>query len=223
MKRPRILDLFSGAGGCAVGYSRAGFDVVGVDNRPQPRYPFAFVQADALEYLALHGHEFDAIHASPPCQAFSRAKNIRNARGDAPDLVAATRDTLCAVGKPWVIENVPGAPLTFPVTLCGTQFELRLRRHRLFESSVFLFAPADPCQHRQGDLTVFGNAVELCRSGSVVYKSGDGSNRRRRLRTTVDAGREAMGIQWMSRGELSQAIPPAYTRFIGLQLLEVLT
>lgn len=220
-KRPRLLDLFCGAGGCSVGYHRAGFDIVGVDNRPMPRYPFEFHQADALEFVAAHGHEFDAIHASPPCQAFSRAKNIQNARGDAPDLIAATRAALEATGKPWVIENVIGAPLIFPIMLCGTQFGLRLRRHRLFESSFMMLSPSNPCRHREGDLTIFGNAVELCRSGAVVYKPGDGSNRKRR-RTSVDRGREAMGIDWMNRSELSQAIPPAYTEFIGRQLIDQL-
>ncbi len=220
-RRPLLLDLFSGAGGCAVGYHRAGFDVVGVDNRPQPNYPFVFVLADALR-PPFDLREFDVIHASPPCQLFSRARNIRNARGDAPDLVAATRTLLQASGRPWVIENVPGSPLSFPVTLCGTQLGLRVRRHRLFESNVLLLGPAEACRHRDGDVTVFGHMVELCRSGAVIYKSGDGANRKRRRRTSIDVGHEAMGIEWMSRGELSQAIPPAYTFYIGKQLIRAI-
>jgi len=220
----RLLDLFCGAGGCSVGYHRAGFaEIIGVDIKAQPRYPFAFVQADALEYVAAHGHEFDAIHASPPCQAFSIAKNIKNARGDTPDLVGPTRDLLEAAGRPWVIENVMGAPLRFPVVICGTQLGLRVRRHRAFESSIFLFSPTNPCRHRPGDVTVFGHMVELCNSGKVVYKSGDGAQRRRRQRVPIHHGHDAMGIDWMNRGELSQAIPPAYTEFVGRQLLAALT
>ncbi len=221
--RPRLLDLFSGAGGCAVGYHRAGFDVVGVDNRPQPRYPFPFIQADALEYVAAHGRDYDAIHASPPCQSYSIAKNIQNARGNAPDLLAPTRESLEFVGRPWVIENVPGAPMSrYAIVLCGTTFGLKTRRHRLFEASFFLFGNPTPCRHRAGDLTIFGHMVEECRSGAVVYKSNDGAKRKRRIRVTIDRGHAAMGIDWMNRAELSQAIPPAYTEYVGKQLMNAL-
>lgn len=112
--KPRLLDLFCGAGGCAVGYSRAGFEVVGVDSAPMSRFPFEFHQADALEYLAEHGHEFDAIHASPPCQAYSTLRHMPHAKKH-PDLVAVTRAALLAANKPYVIENVPGAPLIRPL------------------------------------------------------------------------------------------------------------
>lgn len=109
MTRPRLLDLFCGAGGCSAGYDRAGFDVTGVDVVPQPRYPFAFHQGDALEYVAAHGHEYDAIHASPPCQSYTPLRALSPDK-EYPDLVAVTRAALEATGRPWVIENVPGAP-----------------------------------------------------------------------------------------------------------------
>ncbi len=206
MARPLLLDLFCGAGGCAVGYHRAGFDVVGVDIRPQPRYPFPFVQADALR-PPFDLTKFAVIHASPPCQRYSVAGNINGGQRH-PDLVAATRDQLVSTGKPYVIENVPGAPLHFPLTVCGLSLGLRVKRHRLFESNVMLFAPA--CQgHASGDwVTVFGGGAPAV-----------ADNRRR---APVGAARQAMGIDWMSRGELSQAIPPAYTEWIGKQLLRIL-
>jgi DNA (cytosine-5)-methyltransferase 1 len=155
MSRPRLLDLFSGAGGCAMGYHRAGFDVVGVDNRTQPRFPFAFVQADALEYLAAHGQEYDAIHASPPCQAYSRATAWRGKRSAHPDLIDATRTALLTTGRPYVIENVQEARfrLREPLMLCGSFFGLRIRRHRYFEAPSLPFVLLPPCTHRAGDLS----------------------------------------------------------------------
>ena len=141
MSRPKLLDLFCGAGGCSVGYHRAGFDVTGVDARPQPSYPFAFVQADALAYLGEHGREYDAVHASPPCQRYSIARRIHGNGETHPDLLEPTRAALVSNGRPWIIENVPGAPVRFPVLLCGLMFGLRVFRHRLFESSVLLFCP----------------------------------------------------------------------------------
>lgn len=220
---PRLVDLFCGAGGCAVGYARAGFDVVGVDNRPQKNYPFEFVQADALEYLARHGHEFDAIHASPPCQAYSATERIRGNKSDHPELVGQVRELLEAVGKMWVIENVPGSPLVRPAILCGTQFGLRVRRHRLFESNVFLFMPANPCTHRDGDLTVFGDVAQVCGTFAKSYQDKTGRTHWRKKRIPAKKhGGEAMGIDWMSGRELSQAIPPAYTHFVGKQLMAYL-
>ena len=140
--RPRLLDLYSCAGGAAVGYHRAGFDVVGVDIAFQKNYPYEFHQGDALDYVAGHGHEFDAIHASPPCQAFTNAQRIQGR--DHPDHVAATRSALQLIGKPWIIENVPGAPLNNPVELCGAMFGLTTYRHRLFESNIQLTTPPHP-------------------------------------------------------------------------------
>src|SRR4051812_1654279 len=151
---PRLLDLFCGQGGAGEGYARAGFEVVGVDLEPQPRSPHTFVQGDALEYVKANGHLFDVIHASPPCQAYSITKHTHNVTH--PDLVGPTRDALVATGLPYVIENVPGAPLLQPVTLCGTEFALpardndgrtlQLRRPRLFESNRFLLG-AGGCMH----------------------------------------------------------------------------
>lgn len=212
--RPRLLDLFCGAGGAAVGYHRAGFDVVGVDIKPQPRFPFEFHQADALEYLdpwaGLYA-TFEVIHASPPCQGFSDLRSMYNAKAH-PDLLAPTRTRLLATGLPYVIENVEGAPMSNYIVLCGTMFGLgwqdaELRRHRCFELSHVPLMVSQ-CQHRRR--RVIG-----------VY-GGHGRDRRRKVNTQdypTSARREAMGIDWMTSAELSQSIPPAYTEWIGRQLL----
>jgi DNA (cytosine-5)-methyltransferase 1 len=210
--RPRLLDLFSGAGGSAVGYHRAGFDVVGVDINPQPHYPFEFHQADAMTF-PLDG--FDVIHASPPCQAYTVANNIWGR--EHPDLLPATRERLQASGVPWVIENVPGSPMTNYVVLCGLSFGLNVKRHRWFESNIMLMAP--PCGNHAGDwLLVFGHTV-LERAKQIDRNTPSGGPRFRRKHVGTDRGREAMGIDWMNRDELSEAIPPAYTEAIGSQLL----
>ena len=212
-RKPRLLDCFCGAGGAGMGYSRAGFDVTGVDIKPQPRYPFAFVQGDALAYVKAHGHEFDAIHASPPCQAYSVMKSM-NREIAHPELVEPTREALEATGLPYVIENVVGAPLRTTIMLCGSMFGLRshrgyLRRHRLFESNVLLFSPG-PCRHD-------GLAIG-------VYGHGSAGHLGQRMRTAnVEEARILMGMDWSTRDGLSQAIPPAYTEFIGRQLLAALT
>lgn len=209
MSRPRLLDLFCGAGGAAMGYHRAGFEVVGVDINPQPNYPFEFWQADALEHL--HGvlfgdREYDAVHASPPCQAYS---DLRHRTGGAyPDLVAVTRARVVATGLPYVIENVEGAPLRNPIMLCGSTFGLgangrQLRRHRLFESNVSIMAY--PCQHHGQPIGVYG--------------TGGGGQMTRGYKGTPEEYREAMGIDWATRAEIAQAIPPAYTEHIGLYLM----
>jgi len=125
-----------------MGYARAGFEVVGVDINPQPRYPFEFHQADALDYLREHGHRFDAVHASPPCQAYSETRKIQS--NEHPELIPPTRAALQRVGLPWVIENVPGSPLIDPVELCGAMFGLRVYRHRLFEASFPVTVPEHP-------------------------------------------------------------------------------
>lgn len=222
--RPRILDLFSGAGGAAAGYHRAGFDVVGVDIRAQPRYPFEFVQADALAYVAEHGHEFDAIHASPPCQAYSTTRHLTRAtnreRESYDDLVEPTRRLLTTAGRPYIIENVVGAPLIDPVQLCGSSFGLPLRRHRLFESSIVLLVP--PCAHKQLPKVwptslgspAFRRVGQLTRYVGV-YGSTHGRGEHARWKA-------AMGIDWMARRELTQAIPPVYTELLGGQLIRAL-
>lgn len=229
MSRPRLLDLFCGAGGAAKGYHRAGWEVVGVDIEPQPHYPFEFVQADAMTY-PLDG--FDAIHASPPCQAYTTMRVMPNA-GDHPELVEPTRERLIATGLPWAMENVPGAPLEvhppsllsplMGVTLCGTMFGLtngthELRRHRLFESNVSLIQPS--CQHRLPVIGFYGDHARTLqrtvdghrdRGGDIV-----GNDRKMPL------VRDLMGIDWMAWPEATQAIPPAYTEWIGTQLLAAL-
>lgn len=224
----RLLDLFCCAGGAAMGYHRAGFDeIVGVDIRPQPRYPFTFVLGDALEYAAEHGHEFDAIHASPPCQAFTDLRHMPNALEHA-DLLTPTRAALVSIGLPYVIENVEGAPMTGPyIVLCGSMFGLgtgnaELWRHRLFELSGF-YCLTPSCAHRTRDLVIGvygGHGRDRRRVISVVGHSGGRSARDGTQQFTVDERREAMGIDWMTGAELSQAIPPAYTEFIGRYLLE---
>jgi DNA (cytosine-5)-methyltransferase 1 len=205
----KLLDLFCGAGGCSVGYSRAGFtDIVGVDVKPMPRYPFTFVQGDALEYLAAHGHEFDAIHASPPCQCYTALRSVCGNK-EYPDLVAPTRAALEATGKPWVIENVPGAPLNNPIRLCGAMFPgLRVYRHRLFESSHAITAPVHPDHVIRSTGTQRGRKSHY-EAGGFITITGDVG--------TYCGG--AMEIDWMNGNELSQAIPPAYTEFIGKQLV----
>lgn len=208
--RPRLLDLFCGAGGAAMGYHRAGFDVTGVDSAPQPRYPFAFVQADALDFLREHGHEFDAIHASPPCQAYSMAAQAqRNAGRVYPDLVGATRDGLNAAGVPWVIENVPGAPVRPDITVCGCQVGLELRRVRWFETSWRDLSLMPLCDHRGPVVSVVGHGTPSWVRQQLGYNP------------TIHQYRAAMGIDWMNRSELSQAIPPAYTELVGRRLLEI--
>ena len=216
MSRPRLLDLFCCQGGASRGYVDAGFDVVGVDIDPQPRYPFEFIQADALEYLAAHGHEFDAIHASPPCQAHTRAQKIM--KNDHSDFILRTRLMLYGVNEhrrsdhgippaPWVIENVEGSPLYFPTRLCGEMFGLRTYRHRLFESNVRLVAPEHP-KHVARTTKMGRRPV----AGEYMHVVGNFSG--------VDKAREVMGMPWANRDGLREAIPPAYTRWIGEQLIE---
>ncbi len=206
MSRPRLLDLFCKAGGAGMGYSRAGFDVTGVDIEPQPHYPFAFHQADALEFVAAYGHEFDAIHASPPCQRYSVATPHAR-RVNHPDLLPATRDALVAIGQPWVIENVPGAPMRPDFVICGCQVGLELRRVRWFETSWHGFRLAHAHLHDGPVVSVVGHGTPSWVREQLGYNP------------TIAQYRAAMGIDWMNRDELSQAIPPAYTELIGRELL----
>ncbi|PZS35807.1 MAG: hypothetical protein DLM59_02320 [Pseudonocardiales bacterium] len=213
----RLLDLFCGAGGAATGYRRVGFDVTGVDVAAQPRYPFGFHRADALDVLAdptfLAG--FDVIHASPPCQDYSVTASLHTSGH--PRLIEPTRARLLSAGVPYVMENVVGAPLFNPVRLCGSSFGLGVRRHRLFELSwPLLFVP--PCAHylQPEPIDVTGTG------GPAGRLPGQGGGIHRKPRNLTHA-RAVMGIDWMNRRELSQAIPPAYTEFIGTQLLDHLT
>lgn len=231
MRTPMLLDLFCGAGGCARGYQMAGFYVVGVDLCPQPRYcGDAFVQQDALEVLDVllagetwHGYhlsDFAAIHASPPCQGYSRARHLRKYRPDHkehPLLLDAVRWRLQATGLPWVMENVAQAPMPHYLLLCGTMFDLKIYRHRQFESNLVLFGPG-ACQHPHELLPGY-----VCIYGAHTRGRQRGRYGNRYERASVEDGRRAMGISWMTQRELSQAIPPAYTEWIGRQLKEVLS
>ena len=206
MVRPLLLDLFCGAGGAAMGYHRAGFDVIGVDIEPQPHYPFDFVQADAMTYPYLT--DFDAIHASPPCQAYSVTASLHTT--EYPQLIDAIRGRLTATGLPYVIENVVGAPLHNWLQLCGSSFGLGVRRHRRFETSwPILFAP--PCAHylQPAPVDVTGTGGPAARA---VHNGGGGIHRKPR---NLAEARQVMGIDWMTRPELAEAIPPAYTEHIG--------
>lgn len=224
----RLLDLFCGAGGAAMGYHRAGFEVVGVDIKPQKHYPFEFHQADAFDYLLDHGERFDVIHASPPCQAFSDLKNMWNAK-EHRDLLTPMRVNLIALGKPWIIENVPGAPIIHPLILCGTMFNLRtkdgtgeLRRHRLFDSNV-VWGLTPECRHYGVTIGVYGGHGRDRRRTVTVTGHCGGYSRRDGVQSfPVEKRKEAMGIDWMNGDELSQAIPPAYTEWIGKQLLKAM-
>lgn len=185
-----------------------------MDLAPQRHYPFEFHQSDALAFIAEHGQEFDAIHASPPCQAYSITRLIWRDRGgrEHPRLVEPVRELLLSLGKPYIIENTPGAPLIDPHVLCGTMFpELRVLRHRLFETS-FPYAPPTHPEHPEERMAKVGRPVP--EHGRMVV-AGHFSD--------VKAARRAMGISWMSRDELAQAIPPAYTHHIGHQLYDLLT
>lgn len=216
MPKPRLLDLFCGAGGCSTGYHRAGFEVVGVDNRPQKRYPFEFYEADALTFPT---EGFDVIHASPPCQRYSRCKyrspNYRaQVKQDHPDLVDPVRFRLRAMGVPYVIENVPEANLVNPAMLCGTMFDgLRVYRHRHFECNGFTVEAPRACNHTHRMGKSKGEYHTLDKAPFITCV---GHNFQAR------SGRIAMGIDWMTRRELSQAIPPAYTEWIGRQLIKQL-
>jgi DNA (cytosine-5)-methyltransferase 1 len=205
-----------------MGYHRAGFEVVGVDINPQPRYPFEFHQGDALEFLAAHGHEFDVIHASPPCQGFTRMQNIAKNAGGHLDLLTPIRPMLEELGKPYVIENVEGAPIRRDITLCGSMFGmtaldtdgvlLQLRRHRIFETNMPLLMPG-PCNHLPGVLTasVMGHGGGW--PASYKGKLGGGYT------PHTSVCRELMGMDWTNKRELSESIPPVYTEFIGGQLM----
>jgi DNA (cytosine-5)-methyltransferase 1 len=210
VNRPLLLDTFCGAGGCTKGYQRAGFYVVGVDIEPQPHYcGDEFYQADALEFIAEHGHEYDVIHASPPCQAYSVTRSLHD--NEYPDLVEPTRAVLQATGKPYVIENVPGAPLRNYVMLCGTMFGLLVIRHRLFECSPAILMAPRTCHHwghvsNKGTFCTFENGADFLTVTGGNFLKAEAS--------------QAMAIDWMTKADLAQAIPPAYTEWIGRQLLD---
>ncbi len=236
--RPRLLDLFCCAGGAGVGYSRAGFEVVGVDVNPQPNYPFRFIQADVLSLDPTWISCFDAVHASPPCQWFSRTHGMapkgrtgggnggykvpreRAARDDHPNLMPQTRALLAAARRPFILENVLDArrAMVDPIMLCGTMFGLRVYRHRLFEANFLLIPPPHPA-HAHGLCSGEGNERGKGRGYSasthgaqMITVAGNNFNRRE--------GMAAMGVDWeANQREVAQMIPPAYTEFLGRQLM----
>ncbi len=214
--KPRLLDLFCCAGGAGMGYHRAGFHVVGIDLEWQPNYPFTFLRHDALAFVEKFGHKYDVIHASPPCQGNLHGLNATNrALGRDvvhADLIPATREALRATGKPYVIENVIGSALLAPVQYCGTSFALPIYRHRRFESNIMLMAPM--CEHdRQREAKYWTSWMPKGKRtrARVVQVYGAAADRH--------TWGPALGIDWMTHAELTQAIPPAYTEHIGLQLI----
>jgi DNA (cytosine-5)-methyltransferase 1 len=198
------LDLFCGAGGAAMGLHRAGYDVIGVDIRPQPRFPFRFVQADALR-PPFDLQAFDLLWASPPCQAYTTAQRIQN--NEHPELIEPIRAAFIASGKPYVIENVTDAPLRRPIELCGPMFGLKTYRHRRFETSFPVKQPWHQAHELVATQTKMGRKPK---NGEFIQVIGNFSD--------VKAAREAMGIGWMTRNELSEAIPPAYSEYIARSL-----
>lgn len=230
MSRPKLLDLFCGEGGAGMGYHRAGFDVFGVDLDPArlARYPFHYVQADAIEFVLAQGHRFDVIHASPTCTGYSRGTAAIPDRFERYDrLIAATREALVEVGRPYVIENVEDArpELDQPLMLCWSMFRhpgsvidtdgtpLTMRRHRLFESTVPLMAPAT-CHHPRGVQVAgaYGGARRNAVEARIVRKGGY-------VPADLDVLRRLVDADWMTERGCFLSIPPAYTEHIGAQLL----
>ncbi|MFD9751628.1 DNA cytosine methyltransferase [[Kitasatospora] papulosa] len=206
--RLRVLDLFCCQGGAGMGYHLAGLDVTGIDSSPQPRYPFRFIQGDAIDYVREHGADFDFIHASPPCQRYSRAQKIQHR--DHPDLIAPTRAALEATGRPFVIENVEEAAreLRDPVILCAAAFGMRTYRHRLFETGGgFTFAPPLHPGH-WAPLTKMGRPRA---AGHFAHYVGNFSG--------VAEARTDMQVPWMNRDGIRECIPPAYTQHIAAAFL----
>lgn len=212
-QRPRLLDLFSCQGGAGYGYWLAGFHVTGVDIRPQPLHPchdgMEFVHSDAFAYLAEHAHEFDAVHASPPCRAYTKAKGGVAANYRHPDLVEDVRSALRETGLPYVIENVPGAPLVDPVTLCGAMFGLRTYRHRLFELGgwgIGLEAPEHPVH-----VARVAKMGRRAKEGEFLSVVGNFAG--------IEEARNVMEMPWANGDGLRQGIPPRYTEWVGMRLM----
>lgn len=240
MKRPKLLDLFGGGGGAGWGYYLAGFDVTGVDHRPQKRYPrndhMRFIQADAIEYALSHGWQYNAIHASPPCQTHSQ---ITPDKSKHVDLIPHTRFVLETLGLPYIMENVYGAKSAMrnPVMLCGAQFGLKVYRHRLFESNILLLVPSHAPHRdntpRAGHGVSSKGFISITSGGKSLMVNAKAGRRRSGTYGISEKGfvtvtghfsgieycRMAMGIDWMTAAELSQAIPPAYTEYLGRQLM----
>ncbi len=211
MVRPRLLDLFCGGGGAAKGYHDAGFEVVGVDNRPQPHYPYKMIVADALMYAVAFGRQYDVIHASPPCQAYSQ---MTPDKANHKAMIAITRRVLQWIGKPYIIENVAGAKreMINPLMLCGTMFDLKVIRHRYFESDPQIWFSSRSCSHYRRVVDA-GRKPDRDNQYHAVYGHFN----------DIEFARIAMGMDWGRRKELAQAIPPAYTRWYGEQFMELIS
>lgn len=232
MSEHLLLDTFCKAGGASVGYAEAGFTVIGVDIEPQPNYPFEFHQGDAVDFIRKYGREFRAVTGSPPCQGYSVTRHVTGVTGH-PRLIGPTREAMRSTGRPYVIENVESRDvreeMKDPVRLCGSSFGLRVRRHRLFEADWGLTGV--PCDHRwQDESKIFKIHISKSRGGfrmsgvvpvfgshQVIHEDGPRPHDLKREREVCS---RAMGIDWMTKPELNQAIPPAYTYFIGRQLME---
>lgn len=206
----RLLDLYCCAGGASYGYQKAGFDVVGVDLYPQPKYRGEFVQSDAISFLLANWKSFDAVHASPPCQAYSKASSqFRDAGKVYPDLVSTTRDALVSTGLPYIIENVPGSPLLSPVVLCGSMFGIETYRHRLFESNITLQVPDHPKHINKN-----AKMGRMPKDGEFIQYVGNFPG--------INKVREMTGLYWLGQKEMAQSIPPQYTEYLGKQLIAYL-
>lgn len=221
----KMIDLYCGGGGCAMGYHRAGFDeIIGVDIVDRPNYPFKFVKMDALEFLRTTDlSDVQFIHASPPCQCYSKLKylsgNVEKWEENHVDLVAPTRELLVKTGKPYVIENVEGAPLINPIRLCGSQFEnMYTQRPRLFESNISLNKPDTPVvRHKTLKL---GHGI--AEDGYITVAGTRTPMGMNEVQTKLYYGFALGGIDWMTLEELTQAVPPCYTEWIGKQIIEYL-
>ena len=206
----KLLDLYCGGGGAGYGYRLAGFTVMGVDIEAQPKYRGEFVQSDAIAYLMDNFRDYDVIHASPPCQAYSLASMQHRANGKKyPDLIEKTREALIFTGKPYVIENVPRSPLLNPIELCGAMFGMKTYRHRLFESNMDIQAPFHPKHVAKN--TKMGRRPK---DGEYIQYVGHFSG--------VEVVQKMTGLNWLGQYELAQSIPPQYTKCIGDQLMKIL-
>jgi DNA (cytosine-5)-methyltransferase 1 len=207
-RKPRIFDGFCGEGGAGMGYHLAGFDVVGGDIKPQPRYPFTFIQGDSIKFIKEHGHEFDAIHTSPVCKRYTACSVLNDIKH--PDQIPSVREALIAAGKPYIIENVRGAPLIGPIWLCGCMFGLRTYRLRGFEINGFS-TPRMFCRKHTAPLAKMGRPVQ---PGEFMHIAGHYSD--------VALARKIMRMPWGSRDGISQAVPVVYTEYVGRHLMAAL-
>lgn len=209
MRTYKLLDLYCCGGGAGYGYEQAGFNVTGVDIEPQDKHRGRFIQSDAIEFVRKYGHLYDVIHASPPCQQYTKStKQFRKTGKRYDELIELTRQELIKTGKPYIIENVPDSPLINPIELCGAMFGLRTYRHRLFESNMNLVAPLHPVHDAKN--TKMGRKPA---QGEFIQYVGHFSG--------VKEVQEMTGLYWLGQYELAQSIPPQYTKFLGEQVIKI--